>query len=378
MQIAALSLTWRDAPSSVRAVAALPIDEADWQALMGQGARGLCEVHTCARSMWILAAPDAAWVAALLQARLQVRLVETGMSAPPPALWLDDEALRHVFRVTLGLDSVVEGESDIGAQICAAFAASADSGRLCPALTGLWRAVVDLTNEARHQGVLRPGRGMGHLAAEALVRAGVHAGDRVAVVGLGSIGRQVVASVARAGLGEAACFNRSERPGARPLAELRFAEAVVVCTAAPSAWYVAPAGVRVVVDLGRPAQVRGAAVSLDDLLAGAGLALDDRTRLMARSLAEAAISAHADRVRAHAASPLLAQMQRLRDEHAGARLDDALAAALAGVDPAVRRRVISSTRKVVRRYGHEVLGLLRGVAPEPGGGAEGAPLLREA
>jgi glutamyl-tRNA reductase len=367
--IATLSLTWRDAPSSVREVAAHALDGGDWQGLMGQGARGLCQVHTCARSLWILAAEDAAWAGALLQARLQVRLVDAGACAPPPQMEVGEAALRTVFAVSLGLDSVVEGEADVGAQVADAFSASAEAGRLCAELTAVWRATVELSARARREGVVRPGRGMGQLAVDALIRGGIGPADAVGVVGSGRIGQQVVASLRRAGLGEALVFNRTPQPGVRPLAELGGVAGLVVCTAAPEAWLRPPPGLRVVVDLGRPPQVVGRCTGLDNLLAGAGLRLDDAVRSRAEGLVDEAITRHAARDRAHGASDLLARVSRLRDEWTAVKLDRALESSLAELPPAARKRVLVSARRAFRRYGHDVIGVLRngGAGSESGG-----------
>jgi len=358
--LAALGLSWRDIPTSLRDVAAAPLSEADWAGLTNQGLRGLVEVHTCARSLWLLSADDPAWAGALLQARLVSRLLAEGSNAYPEVK-VGDEALRYLFRVSIGLDSFVEGEADVGGQVNDGFQVAALQNRVCSDLQAAWRSVIDLGNEARRAGVVRPGRGMGHLAVDTLLKSGIKPDTKVGVVGAGKIGHQVMASIERAGFTPPAVYNRSPKDGAGPLGDAAAAghAAYVVCTAAPSPWFMPPATARAVVDLGRPGQVAGPSLDLDALLSGFGLRLSDEARARAEALVHDAVSHWHTRTRLHASQHVLARVQSLRDAFVYERVESLLAPAMEGLDAPTRKRVLHATQTVVRRYSHEVLGALK-------------------
>lgn len=360
VNLAALSLTWREAPTAVRDLAAAPLSTADWEGLKGQGLRGLVEIHTCARSTWLMTADDADWAAALLQSRLLTRLLEAGSPAVP-RLWVGESALRYVLRVSVGLDSLMEGEADVGGQVNDGFAAAAAAGRVCTGLKSAWRAAVDLTGEARRAGLLRPGRGLGHLAVDTLKARGVGPDTVVGVVGAGHIARQTIASLGRAGFVPPLVYNRTPRDGALPLAAAVDAShlAYVVCTAAPQAWFTPPAAARVVIDLGRPAQVAGEALGLDALLAGLGLRLPDEDRLRLETLVESAVGHCHTRQRLHASQHVLARVHAVRNRFVNDQVEELLGTALDTLDAPTRKRVLLATRQVVRQYSREVIDALK-------------------
>ncbi len=353
-----VGLTWREAPTSLRAVAAAPLSDAEWGGLVAQGARGLVEVHTCARSLWVIDADDAAWTGALLQALVESRLEGAGAALVPQAQ-SGDEAVRALFSIAIGLDSFVEGEADVGGQVLDGFAEAASNGRGAADLAALARVVSRLCTEARRSGVVRRGRGIGQLAAENLRGLGVQRGERVGVVGAGRIGTQVRTSLHRAGF-EPVVFNRTPREGTRPLGEIPGAglQALVACTSAPAAWLSPPPSV-VAIDLGRPAQVLGQSVGLDTILHGPGLRLDAETRGRAQALVERAMGEWQAQWHAHVARERLARVQQLREAFVEHEIEATLAPALDGLDVATRRRVLSAARQAVRRYSHAVIGALK-------------------
>lgn len=356
--LALVGLTWREAPTSVRAAAAAPLTDELWAGLRAQGAHGLLEVHTCARSLWMVEADDAAWTGALLQSLVESRLQHTGSTACP-SLWLGDDAVRALLGITIGLDSFVEGEADVGTQVHEGFAATAASGRGSPEIASLARVTSRLAAEARRNGVVRRGRGMGQLAVDNLVPLGVGPGQVVGVVGAGRIGTQVRGSVARAGM-VPVVFNRTPRPDVLGLDAIATTpvRALIVCTSAPAAWFVPPPGVPVV-DLGRPAQVVGPTLSLDTILSGPGLRLDGEVRGQALALLERGMAEWASQEQAHAARARLARVQALRDQFVQEEIEVVIGGAVADLDPATRRRVLAAARHAVRRYSHAVIGALK-------------------
>ncbi len=357
--LVALSLTWRDAPTSVRDHVSAPLDNTTASELARNGVRGLVEIHTCARAVWLLSAENGSWAGALLQAHLAGRMREAG-HAGMPELRVGREALRWLLEVSLGLDSFVEGEADIGGQLLDGFQAGGLTGRLDPTLQLTWRILAELVGEARRTGVVRPGRGMGQLAVETLLREGVQPHQKVGVVGLGKIGGQVRASLGRAGFVPPTVYNRSARDGAEPLTALRESDcaAFVVCTAAPEPWF-RPARPTVVVDLGRPAQAHAPALGLDALLVGHGLRLTDAQRERAHALASTSEAEWLARVRLRSAHTVLGKVRALRARYVRDELPGLMEPALAELAPPVRKRVLAAAEEAVKRYGRAVIETLK-------------------
>lgn len=350
-----VSLTWRDAPSAVRARAASPVGEELYAALRGHGVEGLVEVHTCARSMWIAAARHGAWVGALLQSEIAAR---TGAEVLP-AVREGVDAARYALRVAAGLDSYVQGESDIGNQFLAAFDAARGCGHGSVALNVLQQSAARLLAEGREQGFVRPNRGLGALAVTALLERGVELGRPVAVVGAGAIAQRVIGALDRAGAARPVVYNRTQRADTRPLDALARGGhlAAVVCTAGPERWFRPPAGLAWVVDLGMPAQVpEGPGVlGLDAILAGDPLRLPEERVRAAEDAVEREIGGLCARLRAQHWQRNLAGANDLRDRFLDEELDVHLADALEGLPEEMRRRVRLAARGAVRQYNHRVL-----------------------
>ncbi len=353
--LVAVSLTWRDAPSAVRARAASPMDAARLQGLRAQGVDGLAEVHTCARSLWIASAAQAPWGGALLQSCVAARLGGEVL----PTVFVGVDAARHALRVAVGLESYVQGEADIGGQFLGAFDTAREAGQGAVALNLLHQAAARLLVEGRDQGFVRPNRGLGQLAVAALLDRGLDLTRPVAVVGAGAIGARVVASLRRAGAVEPVVYNRTARPDTRPLPTLAAGghTMAVVCTAGPAHGFAPPPGLALVVDLGLPAQVAPGlrVIGLDALLAGDPLRLpDDRLRI-AEHAVEREVGGLLARLRAVSWQRGLAGVSTLRDQFLDAELATHLADALGALPEEQQRRVLNAARGAFRQYSHRML-----------------------
>ncbi len=351
--LSVVSLSWREAPSRVRALVAGAVPAEVWDGLRLQGGTGLVEVHTCARSMWVLSGESGPWLAALVDAHVRTRC---GVG---PTVWSGDDALVYLFRVALGLDSFVQGEADVGRQVSVAFAQARRAGRTDPLLHAVEHGLAHLAAASHRQGFVRPNLGLGQLAVGALEEAGVDRTLPVGVVGAGAIGRRVAASLLRAGWAAPVLYNRTPGPGLLALDRVAGHEGLVVCTSGPPRWFRPPPDARRVVDLGLPSQVEGPAIGLDRLLAGEGLALP--APVLAR--AEAAVAAEAERVavgwRNLALRRGLAQANVLRDRFLDECLEEELSEGLDGLEPDQRRRVMRAAEGAIRRYNHQLLTWVR-------------------
>ena len=352
--LVALGLTWREASSAARAPRAAPVDAATWEGLRAQGATGLVELHTCARSLWILSTAHERWVGGLLQARLSARL-DGGLR---PFVLAGDDAARYTLRVAVGLDSYAQGEADVGHQLAAAFVAARSVGRTSRVLHEVEQAAARLVAEGRERGFVRATRGLGALAVQRLRATSVDLGRPVAVVGAGAIGVRVVHALRRADAVDPIVYNRSPRAGTVDLGALPDAvhEAVVLCTAAPRPWYAPRGDVRVIIDLGQPRQTDApGAFGLDALLAGEGHTLAPSRLAAAEEAVDAEIDVLMSRMRGSRVYRKVGGLLALRDTFLDGELDARLAEALEGVGDEQARRVRAAARGALRAWGHRVV-----------------------
>ena len=353
--LAAVSLSFREAPTGVRVRASAPMDEAQVAGLRAQGVTGVVELHTCARSLWLAAGENPAWTGALLQSMVAARVGGDVL----PNVYGGVDAFRHVLRVSVGLESFVQGEADVGAQAVGAFEAAREQGRSCGLLNVLHQGVAHLIAEGRELGFIRQNRGLGQLAVVALRARGADPTRSVGVIGAGAIGERVAASLRRAAWAEPVLYNRTGRQGVRSLDEIEDHEAIVLCTAGPARWFSPRVAHRHVIDLGLPPQCAGDAVGLDALLAG------DELRLPAErvELGEAAVARELEavlhRVRTAHWRRGLAGVQALRDQFLEQELAALLQEAVGELDDDQQRRVLAAARGAFRQYSHRMLTWLR-------------------
>lgn len=145
----------------------------------------------------------------------------------------DEAAVRHLFRVASGLDSMVLGESEILGQVKRAFRIAMDEGMVHRVLGTASRSAIRVGKRARTETAI--GRNPVSVSSAAVGLARRVLGDSlegmsVAVVGAGDMGRLAAQALHAAGAGEITVVNRStERAaevatsfatGARPLDDL--------------------------------------------------------------------------------------------------------------------------------------------------------------
>ena len=351
--LSVVSLSWREAPSRVRALLAGGVPPEVWAGLQLQGGTGLVEVHTCARSMWLVSGGTGAWLGALLHAHVQARC---GVG---PTVWTGTDALTFLYRVAVGLDSLAQGEADVGRQVRRAFAQARRVGHTDPLLHAAEHGLAHLAAAGQREAFVRPNRGLGQLAVAALVDAGADRRIPVGVIGAGAIGRRVAASLIRAGWAPPVLYNRTAGPGLVALDRVGGHEALVVCTAGPAGWFRPPADVRRVVDLGLPSQVDGPTIGLDRLLTGQQQALPEPVLARAEAAVAEEVLRVAERWRNVDLRRGLGGANVLRDRFVDECLEDALSEGLDGLAPEQRRRVMRAAEGAIRRYNHQLLTWVR-------------------
>jgi glutamyl-tRNA reductase len=142
----------------------------------------------------------------------------------------DDEAVRHVYRVAAGLDSMVVGEAQILGQLRDAYALAAGHGAVGRTGHELMQQALRVGRQVRAEtGINTAGRDMVTAALHlGLARAGISIeGASALVVGAGAIGGLALATLRRAGATELIVANRSAER-ARRLAANHTATAITM------------------------------------------------------------------------------------------------------------------------------------------------------
>lgn len=141
----------------------------------------------------------------------------------------DDGALRHLFRVSAGIDSMVVGESEILGQVRRCFQWASDEGQLHKVLGTAFRHALRVGKRARTETAIGRNPISVSSAAVDLARRAFPghglAGKKVAIVGAGKMGHLAVKALASAGADDLTVVNRTEDRGAA-LAKVFDAEAL--------------------------------------------------------------------------------------------------------------------------------------------------------
>jgi glutamyl-tRNA reductase len=252
-------------------------------------------------------------IAGLLGGRGRVRAGEVVRNA---SIRVGAEAVRHLFSVACGLDSMAVGEEQIVAQIKAAARAAAAAGTTGPAVTGLIDAALRASISLARAGLDLAGAHLGGLATR-----------RAVVLGTGSMGKLAARLLRDAGVGRLSVASRDAGRAAQMAAAVRgrplragdvpaaLADTDLLVAASGAAAPAVPAGeVRAarsrgphrplfVLDLGMPPGVEPAVGQLP------GVTLTDLTAL-GRHLADRDVPDQIPQVRVIVAAEAAAYMER--------------------------------------------------------------------
>ncbi len=123
----------------------------------------------------------------------------------------DDEAVRHLFAVTAGLDSAVLGENEIQGQVKTAWERSQTEGACGSTLNAVFRQALEVGKAVRTDTDIS--RNITSVAHAAVAMASDHlgglAGRNVIVLGAGNMGQGMARMLGDAGLGQIVFANRS-------------------------------------------------------------------------------------------------------------------------------------------------------------------------
>ena len=126
----------------------------------------------------------------------------------------DEGAIRHLFRVAAGIDSMVVGESEILGQVRRSYQLAQDEGVLHRVLGAAFRQALRVGKRARSEtAVGRNPVSVSSAAVELAKRAftdGTLAGKKTVIVGAGKMGRLAADALASSGASQVIVVNRSE------------------------------------------------------------------------------------------------------------------------------------------------------------------------
>ena len=386
MSIAVVGVNHRTAPLEVRErFAHAPRDVAtSLERLRSAGAGGGVLLSTCNRTEFYIAEPAEA-VPEAVWAILTERLGDGREASAYGYLQRDREAVRHLYRVSAGLDSMILGESQIQGQVREAWELSkAQAG---PVLHRLFQTALSVGARVRSETALGTGAASAPSAAVALAGKifGLLAGRTALILGAGDIAELAASCLASEGVRVTLVANRTyeraqaiaEQLGGAALTldeawdHFASADIVLSSTAAPHAvvtWErVAPAIGRrrgrplCILDLAVPRDVEPAVGQLenvflydiDDLQAVAAHAAAERHREI--PAAERIVSDEVERFWAWygglAVVPVLKEFRGQLDQVRGAELERVLKR-LAHLSPQDRAEVEQFSHALLNKFLH--------------------------
>ena len=396
MQLTVTGISHHETPVSLRERFAFNADEMAPALGRLRSFAGAAIVSTCNRTELYLSADRAVPRDAAVEALAEAR----GVILPEGVEFFHHRgaaAIRHLYRVAAGVDSLVVGESEILGQVREAFSAATAAGTSDPVLARLFHTALRVGRRARNETEIGS-HGLSVAAiAVALSRQVLGSLSRktVLVVGAGDAGQRAASALAQSGAGRllvttrtagraeeiARDLNGLALPFSDLAAALPEADVVITATSAPAAVITAeelaaamnrrPGRPLLIVDIAVPRDIEPEArevpgvhlYDIDDLEAVAEKNLEARRREV--GTVEQIVEAEADRFEAWLSGrqvvPTIAGL-RNRAEAIRLRELERTLARLPNLDEADRKRIDAMTRSLVKRLLHSPVTRLR----EPG------------
>jgi glutamyl-tRNA reductase len=206
-------------------------------------ADGFADLNTCNRNEWIVSSENPRWAAELLKSQMIRRAGSGAENWLVPYAYAGEAAARHIFKVAIGQESLVVGERQIAGQLYRSLEVARKRCLSSRALNGLGSISGRLVRIALRRGCIENAAvGVHSLVIRYLKqRLGERLRGRIALIGMGRIGRRILGVMTEALQIEPVCVNRSVRidqqQRIRPIREmpavLSEADAAIVCTGAP-------------------------------------------------------------------------------------------------------------------------------------------------
>lgn len=363
---------------------------------------GLMVLETCNRVEWVATAADPVWTGEVMRAQMAARWTSAAEALqldprrmPSPYVYTGRPAVAHLLRVAVGLESFVVGEREIAGQLNKALVAARGAGQTSKLHNALQTALGRTVKKVQRRTAWRhTTRGVHSLALEVLQEHLRQTGadqrngrkPRVAVIGMGEIGRKAAGVIEAHGGCEVLRVNRSI-PAARQgewlpldrLAELLPGlDALVVATGARTPVIHLRDLTRkpaqkspplLVVDLGSPMQVSGAELpwiryaGLDQLVARPNVGPSDEEVAAAVEVVEEGVREFQLECKKRDLAPLLRAAHDLYDNTAYLKLPEMLEHELPGeANAELRKRVQQAARDLLRGMARDLVREIEHVA----------------
>ncbi|MCX8035468.1 MAG: glutamyl-tRNA reductase [Candidatus Sumerlaeia bacterium] len=217
MELLFIGLNHRTAPIELRDRLAIVPTRLQAALADAAGRTGLLEVvllSTCNRSeVWTVAEDPRVGSEAILAFLCEFHGVAAGEIQPHLYTHTDRAAVRHIFRVVAGLDSMVLGEPQVAGQVKEAFEAARAAGATGFLLERLFQHALHTNKRIRSETRLGEGAVSVSYVAVELARKifGDLAEKRVLVLGAGDMGEQALECLEGAGAGTIQVINRTHQ-----------------------------------------------------------------------------------------------------------------------------------------------------------------------
>ncbi len=343
-------------------------------------ADGIAFLDTCNRNEWIVSADQPNWTVQLLEAQMIGRWQKNRFSnTPKPYRYVGLEAVEHILRVAVGLESFVTGEAQIAGQLNASIEQARRNGTGSTILNGLGRTVGRVTREAFRAGIqggLR--RGVHGLTLDYLVERFRDELKTVAVVGMGQIGRKTAALLESHTPYKLIRVNRTvwaDTHAIVPLSRIEEvveeADALVLATGALKPLFSMEEiarwkgkGKLELLDLGIPAQIGGTDENrwnrlhydgLDRLFTAKSKKMDEPSEEKALEIVRQGIEEFSAFCAERPLAPLLEDAQSRHERYIHDKIPDFIEQILPEFDLTRRRQVERDLRGFIREYTNEVI-----------------------
>ena len=365
--LAVASCDFRQSGARLRASLALSLDDQEqlFKSLTLQGVTGFVQLHTCNRLEWWVSAQDVDWATQMLHTAWRRRLTN-GDDTVEPRIFRGASAAEHIFRVGIGLESLVQGEREIGGQVRRALQEAREATRSSPALNivaGVAGRLAAKVRQGSSPTMNTPG--MHTLVSEHLGRL-LSVNDTVIVAGMGVIGRRCAETLQERGF-HVRRFNRTiDELGQyealdRMTEVLHEVSALVLCSASPDplirVGMLEPEGGLHVVDLASPAQVDSALATalgdnyhgLDGFTSSPGVTLEAADEMRYEHLVKGAVKDYLERLAHHRFRGLAQSNQAQLEQVLDADLPELFDRYSEGLGPKARRSLENDLRRLFRR-----------------------------
>ena len=223
MKLAVVGVNHRTAPlEALERLAVLGTDLGGANRCLAERTGQAVVLHTCNRTELYTLAEDMEEARAAAAHVLEEYGVPHDAVAPYVYSHHHDDAVRHLFRVTCSLDSMILGESEVLGQVREAFGAAVAAKTAASPMTHAFHQALRVGKRARHEtDIGRNAQSVSYAFVDLARRTlGELSGAHALVVGAGEAGRLAAQALLNAGIGGLTVVNRTPARAAELAADL--------------------------------------------------------------------------------------------------------------------------------------------------------------